>query len=184
MSGYKKDYTMSDDKVYTKFGKIVSMLDDLQTTGCFEPGYTQPVYRLVFTGPNGAGKDSLINCLFGYTFLPANCKSKRQMEIRFMHSLEDVSPMIQIDELIKKFTHFPDCSKKIAELQNGTNDSNQGMSIRMTLTSNSSADIYVISTCEQDTGNSYANTLLREAFGSFFEFYYFSNGSGLFKWWF
>ena len=163
MSGYKKDYTMSDDKVYTKFGKIVSMLDDLQTTGCFEPGYTQPVYRLVFTGPNGAGKDSLINCLFGYTFLPANCKSKRQMEIRFMHSLEDVSPMIEIDELNKKFTHFPDCSKKIAELQNGTNDSNQGMSIRMTLTSNSSADIYVISTCEQDTGNTSANSLLREA---------------------
>ena len=163
MSGYKKDYTMSDDKVYTKFGKIVSMLDDLQTTGCFEPGYTQPVYRLVFTGPNGAGKDSLINCLFGYTFLPANCKSKRQMEIRFMHSLEDVSPMIQIDELNKKFTHFPDCSKKIAELQNGTNDSNQGMSIRMALTSNSSADIYVISTCEQDTGNTSANSLLREA---------------------
>ena len=163
MSGYKKDYTMSDDKVYTKFGKIVSMLDDLQTTGCFEPGYTHPVYRLVFTGPNGAGKDSLINCLFGYTFLPANCKSKRQMEIRFMHSLEDVSPMIQIDELNKKFTHFPDCSKKIAEPQNGTNDSNQGMSIRMTLTSNSSADIYVISTCEQDTGNTSANSLLREA---------------------
>ena len=163
MSGYKKDYTMSDDKVYTKFGKIVSMLDDLQSTGCFEPGYTQPVYRLVFTGPNGAGKDSLINCLFGYTFLPANCKSKRQMEIRFMHSLEDVSPMVQVDELNKKFTHFPDCSKKIAELQNGTNDSNQGIAIRMTLTSNSSADLYVISTCQQDTGNSYANTLLREA---------------------
>ena len=154
---------MSDDKVYTKFGKIVSMLDDLQSTGCFEPGYTQPVYRLVFTGPNGAGKDSLINCLFGYTFLPANCKSKRQMEIRFMHSLEDVSPMVQVDELNKKFTHFPDCSKKIAELQNGTNDSNQGIAIRMTLTSNSSADLYVISTCQQDTGNSYANTLLREA---------------------
>ena len=33
----------------------------------------------------------------------------------------------------------------------------------MTLTSNSSADLYVISTCQQDTGNSYANTLLREA---------------------
>ena len=112
MSAYKKDYTMSDDKVYSKFGKIVTMLDDLQTTGCFEPGYTQPVYRLLFTGPNGAGKDSLINGLFGYTFLPPNCKSKRQMEIRFMHSIEDVSPMVQVDELNKKFTHFPDCSKK------------------------------------------------------------------------
>ena len=163
MSGYKKDYTMSDDKVYSKFGKIVSMLDDLQTTGCFEPGYTQPVYRLVFTGPNGAGKDSLINCLFGYTFLPANCKSKRQMEIRFMHALEDVSPMVQVDELNKKFTHFQDCSKKIAELQNSTNDSNKGMPIRMTLTSNSSADLYIISTCQQDAGNSYDKTLLREA---------------------
>ena len=70
MSGYKKDYTMSDDKVYTKFGKIVSMLDDLQTTGCFEPGYTQPVYRLVFTWPNGAGKDSLINGLSAIHFFP------------------------------------------------------------------------------------------------------------------
>ena len=164
MSGYKKDYTMSDDKVYNKFGKIVSMLDDLQETGCFEPGYTQPVYRLVVTGPNGAGKDSFINCLFGYTFLPANCKSKRQMEIRFMHSLEDVSPMVQIDEVPnKKFTHFPDCSRKIAEIQNGTTDSNEGTAIRMTLTSNTSADLYVISTCQQDTGNQSANILLREA---------------------
>ena len=163
MSGYKKDYTMSDDKVYNKFGKIVSMLDDLQETGCFEPGYTQPVYRIVVTGPNGAGKDSFINCLFGYTFLPANCKSKRQMEIRFMHSLEDVSPMIQVEEANKKFTHFPDCSKKIAEIQNGTSDSNEGTAIRMTLTSNTSADMYVISTCEQDTGNQSASTLLREA---------------------
>ena len=164
MSGYKKDYTMSDDKVYNKFGKIVSMLDDLQETGCFEPGYTQPVYRIAVTGPNGAGKDSFINCLFGYSFLPANCKSKRQMEIRFMHSLEDVSPMVQIDEVPnKKFTHFPDCSRKIAEIQNGTTDSNEGTAIRMTLTSNTSADLYVISTCQQDTGNQSANTLLREA---------------------
>ena len=164
MSGYKKDYTMSDDKVYNKFGKIVSMLDDLQETGCFEPGYTQPVYRIAVTGPNGAGKDSFINCLFGYTFLPANCKSKRQMEIRFMHSLEDVSPMVQIEEVPnKKFTHFPDCSRKIAEIQNGTTDSNEGTAIRMTLTSNTSADLYVISTCQQDTGNQSANTLLREA---------------------
>ena len=163
MSGYKKDYTMSDDKVYNKFGKIVSMLDDLQETGCFEPGYTQPVYRIVVTGPNGAGKDSFINCLFGYTFLPANCKSKRQMEIRFMHSLEDVSPMVQIEGVNKKFTHFPDCSRNIADIQNGTNDSNEGTVIRMTLTSNTSADMYVISTCEQDTGNQSANALLREA---------------------
>ena len=163
MSGYKKDYTMSDDKVYNKFGKIVSMLDDLQETGCFEPGFTQPVYRMVVTGPNGAGKDSFINCLFGYTFLPANCKSKRQMEIRFMHTLEDVSPMIQIEEVGKKFTHFPDCSKKIAELQMGTSDSNEGMALRMTVTSNTSADMYVISTCEQDTGNQSASTLLKEA---------------------
>ena len=163
MSGYKKDYTMSDDKVYNKFGKIVSMLDDLQETGCFEPGYTQPVYRIVVTGPNGAGKDSFINCLFGYTFLPANCKSKRQMEIRFMHSLEDVSPMVQIEGVNKKFTHFPDCSRNIADIQNGTNDSNEGTVIRMTLTSNTSADMYVISTCEQDTGNQSASTLLREA---------------------
>ena len=165
MCAYKKDYTMSDDKVYNKLGKIVTMLDDLQTTGCFEPGYTQPVYRIAVTGPNGAGKDSFINCLFGYTFLPANCKTKRQMEIRFMHSIDDVSPMVQIDELNKKFTHFTDCSKKIAELQNGTNDSNQSIAIRMTLTSNTSADLYVISTCEQDVGNPYASTMLKEALG-------------------
>ena len=163
MSGYKKDYTMSDDKVYSKFGKIVTMLDDLQTTGCFEPGYTQPVYRLVVTGPNSSGKDSFINCLFGLNFLPANCKSKRQMEIRFMHSIEDVSPMVQVDELNKKFTHFSDCSKKIAELQNSTNDSNQSIALRMTVTTNTSADLYVISTCQQDTGNPYASQMLKEA---------------------
>ena len=163
MSGYKKDYTMADDKIYNKYGKIVTMLDDLQSTGCFEPGYNQPVYRLVVTGPNGAGKDSVINALFGYSFLPPNCKSKRQMEIRFMHSMEDVSPMVQVEELNKKFTHFPDCSRKIAELQNGMTESNQGMPIRMTVTTNLSADLYVISTCEQDIGNNYDKTLLREA---------------------
>ena len=163
MSGYKKDYSMADDKIYNKFGKIVTMLDDLQTTGCFEPGYTQPVYRMVVTGPNGAGKDSFINCLFGYNFLPPNCKTKRQMEIRFMHSLEDVSPMVQIEELNKKFTNFSECSKKIAELQNGASDSNQSIALRMTVTSNTSSDLYVISTCEQDTGNPYASTMLKEA---------------------
>ena len=98
-----------------------------------------------------------------FFFLPPNCKTKRQMEIRFMHSLEDVSPMVQIEELNKKFTNFSECSKKIAELQNGASDSNQSIALRMTVTSNTSSDLYVISTCEQDTGNPYASTMLKEA---------------------
>ena len=163
MSGYQKDYTMADDKLYSKYGKIVTMMDDLQTSGCFEATYSQPVFRIVVTGPNGSGKDSFINCLFGYPFLPPNCRSKRQMEIRFVHSIEDVSPMVEIEEVRKTFTRFPECSKFVADLQNATNDSNQNMSIRMNLTSNMSGDFYVISTCEQDAGNPHDKTLLREA---------------------
>ena len=163
MSGYQKDYTMADDKLYSKYGKIVTMMDDLQTSGCFESTYSQPVFRIVVTGPNGSGKDSFINCLFGYPFLPPNCRSKRQMEIRFVHSIEDVSPMVEIEEVRKKFTRFAESSKFIADLQNATNDSNQNMSIRMNLTSNMSGDFYVISTCEQDAGNPHDKTLLREA---------------------
>ena len=163
MSGYQKDYTMADDKIYSKFGKIVTMMDDLQTSGCFETTYSQPVYRIVVTGPNGSGKDSFINCLFGYPFLPPNCRSKRQMEIRFVHAIEDVSPMVEVEEVRKKFTRFSECSKFVADLQNATNDSNQNMSIRMNLTSNMSGDFYVISTCEQDAGNPHDKSLLREA---------------------
>ena len=85
------------------------------------------------------------------------------MEIRVTHSLDDVSSMVQTEGVNKKFTHFPDCSRNIADIQNGTNDSNEGTVIRMTLTSNTSADMYVISTCEQETGNQSANSLLREA---------------------
>ena len=163
MLGYKRDYTMSNDKIYTKYGKIVQMMDDLQSAGCFESTYSQPVFRIVVTGPNGSGKDSVINSLLGFPFLPSNCKSKRQMEIRILHSMEDVSPMVQIEELKKSFTNNTDCSRNIADLQNATNDSNQNTSIRMNFTTNSSADLYIISTCQQDPSNPYASSLLKEA---------------------
>ena len=152
---------MADDKIYNKYGKIVTMMDDLQSAGCFEATYSQPVYRLVVTGPNGSGKDSFINSILGFPFLPPNCRSKRQMEIRILHTSEDVSPMVQIEEMKKSFTHSNECSRNIADLQKATNDSNQNMSIRLNFTTNSSADLYIISTCE-DT-NPYSKTLIREA---------------------
>ena len=154
---------MADDKIYNKYGKIVEMMDDLQSAGCFDTTYSQPVYRLVVTGPNGCGKDSFINAILGFPFLPPNCKSKRQMEIRILHSIEDVSPMVQIEELKKSFTNHMDCSRNIADLQKATTDSNQNLSIRMNFTTNTSADLYIISTCEQDPSNPYAKSLLREA---------------------
>ena len=163
MSSFKKDYTISDDKIYTKYGKIVSMLDDMQSSGCFDPTYSQPVFRIVVTGPNGSGKDSFINCILGYPFLPPNCRTKRQMDIRILHSIEDVSPMVQIEELKKTYTRHSECSKNIADLQNATNDSNQNVPIRINFTTNSSADLYIISTCEDDPRNPYAKTLIREA---------------------
>ena len=163
MSGYQKNYTMADDKIFSKYGKIVTMMDDFQAAGCFEVTYSQPVFRIVVTGTNSSGKDSFINCLFGYPFLPPNCRTKRQMEIRFVHSIEDVSPKVEIEEEKKTFTSFSECSKFIADLQNATNDSNQNIPIRMNLTSNMSGDFYVFSTCEQDAGNSHDKTLLREA---------------------
>ena len=152
---------MADDKIYNKYGKIVTMMDDLQSAGCFDATYSQPVYRLVVTGPNGSGKDSFINSILGYPFLPPNCRTKRQMEIRILHTSEDVSPMVQIEEMKKSFTHNNECSRNIADLQKATNDSNQNMSIRLNFTTNSSADLYIISTCE-DT-NPYSKTLIREA---------------------
>ena len=152
---------MADDKIYNKYGKIVTMMDDLQTAGCFDATYSQPVFRLVVTGPNGSGKDSFINSILGFPFLPPNCRSKRQMEIRILHTLEDVSPMVQIEEMKKSFTRANECSKNIADLQKATSDSNQNMSIRLNFTTNSSADLYIISTCE-DT-NPYSKTLIREA---------------------
>ena len=163
MSAYKKDYTMSNDKIFNKYGKIVQMMDDLQSAGCFDTTYSQPVYRLVVTGPNGSGKDSFINSILGFPFLPPNCKSKRQMEIRILHSLEDVSPMVQIEELKKSFTNVMDCSRNIADLQKATTDSNQNTSIRINFTTNTSTDLYIISTCEQDPNNDTARSLLREA---------------------
>ena len=163
MSGYKRDYTMADDKIFNKYGKIVTMMDDLQTAGCFDPTYSQPVFRLVVTGPNGSGKDSFINSILGYPFLPPNCRTRRQMEIRILHTNEDVSPMVQIEELKKNYTRHSECSKNIADLQNATNDSNQKNAIRINFTSNSSADLYIISTCEDEPSNPYAKTLIREA---------------------
>ena len=154
---------MADDKIYNKYGKIVTMMDDLQSAGCFDPSYSQPVFRIVVTGPNGAGKDSFINCILGFPFLPPNCKSKRQMEIRILHTMDDVSPMVHIEELKKNFTRTTECSKNIADLQMATNDTNQNRPIRLELTSNSSADLYIISTCEDDPSNPYAKSLIREA---------------------
>ncbi len=101
MCAYRKDYSMADDKIFSKYGKIVTMMDDLQSAGCFDTTYSQPVFRLVVTGPNGSGKDSFINTILGFPFLPPGCKTKRQMEIRILHSTEDVSPMVQIEDLKK-----------------------------------------------------------------------------------
>ncbi len=49
------------------------------------------------------------------------------MEIRILHSIEDVSPMVQIEELKKSFTNYMDCSRNLADLQNATNDLNQNI---------------------------------------------------------
>ena len=163
MSAFRKDYSMADDKIYNKYGKIVSMMDDLQSAGCFDTSYSQPVFRLVVTGPNGAGKDSFINGILGYPFLPPNARSMRQMEIRILHSIEDVSPMVYIEELKKNFTHQSECARNISEIQKTSNDSNYNIPIKMTLTTNTSADLYIISTCEDDPRNPYARGLIREA---------------------
>jgi hypothetical protein len=163
MSAFRKDYSMADDKIYNKYGKIVSMMDDLQSAGCFDTSYSQPVFRLVVTGPNGAGKDSFINGILGYPFLPPNSRSMRQMEIRILHSIEDVSPMVHIEELKKNFTHQSECARNISEIQKTSNDSNYNIPIKMTLTTNTSADLYIISTCEDDPRNPYAKGLIREA---------------------
>ena len=156
---------MADDKIYSKYGKIVTMMDDLQSAGCFDTTYSQPVFRLVVTGPNGSGKDSFINSILGFPFLPPGCKTKRQMEIRILHSTEDVSPMVQIEDLKKSFTHHNECSRNIADLQRAANDTNLDRAMRLNFTTNTSADLYIISTCEDDPSNPHAKTLIRQAIG-------------------
>ena len=156
---------MADDKIYSKYGKIVTMMDDLQSAGCFDTTYSQPVFRLVVTGPNGSGKDSFINSILGFPFLPPGCKTKRQMEIRILHSTEDVSPMVQIEDLKKSFTHHNECAKNIADLQRASNDTNQDRAMRLNFTTNTSADLYIISTCEDDPSNPHAKNLIRQAIG-------------------
>ena len=156
---------MADDKIYSKYGKIVTMMDDLQSADCFDTTYSQPVFRLVVTGPNGSGKDSFINSILGFPFLPPGCKTKRQMEIRILHSTEDVSPMVQIEDLKKSFTHHNECAKNIADLQRASNDTNQDRAMRLNFTTNTSADLYIISTCEDDPSNPHAKNLIRQAIG-------------------
>ena len=71
--------------------------------------------------------------------------------------------MKNIEELKKNFTHQSECARNISEIQKTSNDSNYNIPIKMTLTTNTSADLYIISTCEDDPRNPYAKGLIREA---------------------
>ena len=151
------DYQYSCDKIYAKYGKIVTMIDDLRSCGCFDSSFSPPVHRMVVIGENNSGKTSVINYLTGYNFLPFGTHTNRTLEIRFQHTSENISPMIKIEGESKNFTNMDEAKKYIQNLQNDANDDNLYEPIRLTLTTNSSDDMLIIDT--QVIDNSKANTI-------------------------
>ena len=149
----QQDYQYSCDKIYTKYGKITTMVDDLRSCGCFESSFSTPVHGIVVTGENNSGKTSVINYLTGYNFLPFGTRTLRTLEIRFQHTADNVSPSIKIEGESKNFTNMDEAKKYIANLLNDTNDSNIYEPIRLTLTTNSSEDMLIIDCQFEDNNN-------------------------------
>ena len=149
----QQDYQYSCDKIYTKYGKITTMVDDLRSCRCFESSFSTPVHGIVVTGENNSGKTSVINYLTGYNFLPFGTRTLRTLEIRFQHTADNVSPSIKIEGESKNFTNMDEAKKYIANLLNDTNDSNIYEPIRLTLTTNSSEDMLIIDCQFEDNNN-------------------------------
>ena len=151
------DYQYSCDKIYAKYGKIVTMIDDLRSCGCFDSSFSPPVHGIVVIGENNSGKTSVINYLTGYNFLPFGTHSNRTLEIRFQHTSDNISPMIKIEGESKNFTNMDEVKKYISNLQNDINDDNLYEPIKLNLITNSSDDMLIIDT--QVIDNNKPNTI-------------------------
>ena len=162
MFGNKQNnYTNSPDKIYTKYGKIISIIDDLNSYECLSSSsYEKLIYRFTVIGPMAAGKTSVIDSLLGYNFLPSGFPSKRNLIINIEHTNENVSTSVNIDN--KNFTNLEEAKKFIRELQKNTDEINRDIPIQIRLVSNQSADMifYDISEVNLDNINNINNTLM------------------------
>ena len=154
------DYQYSCDKIYAKYGKIVTMIDDLRSCGCFDSSFTPPVHGIVVIGENNSGKTSVINYLTGYNFLPFGTHTNRTLEMRFQHTSDNISPMIKIEGESKNFTNMEEAKKYIQNLQNDTNDDNLYEPIKLNLITNSSDDMLIIDTQVIDNNKSNTSNMM------------------------
>ena len=155
------NYTNSPDKIYTKYGKIISIIDELNSYECLSSSsYEKLVYRFTVIGPMASGKTSVIDSLLGYNFLPSGFPSKRNLIINIEHTNENVSTSVNIDN--KNFTNLEEAKKFIRELQKNTDEINRDIPIQIRLVSNQSADMifYDISEINLDNINNINNTLM------------------------
>ena len=155
------NYTNSPDKIYQKYGKIYSIIDELNSYECLSSSsYEKLVYRFTVIGPMASGKTSVIDSLLGYNFLPSGFPSKRNLIINIEHTSENVSTSVNIDN--KNFTNLEEAKKFIRELQKNTDEINKDIPIQIRLVSNQSADMifYDISEINLDNINNINNTLM------------------------
>ena len=52
----KKTNDYHYDKIYAKYGIIVTIIDDLRSCGCFDSSFSPPVHGIVVIGENNSGK--------------------------------------------------------------------------------------------------------------------------------
>ena len=155
------NYTNSSDKIYQKYGKIYSIIEELNSYECLSSSsYEKLVYRFTVIGPMASGKTSVIDSLLGYNFLPSGFPSKRNLIINIEHTSENVSTSVNIDN--KNFTNLEEAKKFIRELQKNTDEINKDIPIQIRLVSNQSADMifYDISEINLDNINNINNTLM------------------------
>ena len=145
------------DEIYTKYGKIVTMIDELRSLGCFDSSFAMPVQRIAFIGDSKSGKTSLIDTLLGYDVLPRDTKNMRNLEIRINHSTELQSPTFEIEEssnVSKRFTSSFEAKNFLKEIQQKATIAELSDKVKMTLSTSQSAEMTLIDTVEIDERNS------------------------------
>jgi hypothetical protein len=151
-SNKQNNYTNSPDKIYTKYGKIISIIDELNSYDCLSSSsYEKLIFRFTVIGPMASGKTSVIDSLLGYNFLPSGFPSKRNLIINVEHTNENISTSVNIEN--KNFTNLEEARKFIKELQKNTDEINKEIPIQIRLVSNQSADMIFYDTSEINLDN-------------------------------
>lgn len=107
-----------------------------------------PVQRIAVIGESRSGKTSLIDTLLGYSALPREQKTMKNVEIKLVHSPDLSSPTIEFEEgnESKRFTNIEEAKKHLKEKQSKATDADIDEKIKMVISSNQSADLTIIDT--------------------------------------